>query len=172
MKTGFIFVLYKTPSNEILRLKKEVKNLKINDLRLYFIDNSNNGLGYAAGANLGIKKAQKDNFDLFVVANPDISLKKISSQSLFDASKHFDIWGLTMKQQGKIYYGGQIDRWRMHGGLIEEKPKKRFITTDFVSGSLMFIIKNIFAIWILIKNRKLNRYQALVLWLNGKLLIK
>jgi len=143
MKTGFIFVLYKTATNEISRLKKEVRDLKIDGLRLYFIDNSNNGLGYAAGVNKGIKMAQKDNCDLFVVANPDISLKSLSSSNLFDAADHFDIWGFTMKQQGKIYYGGEIDKWRMSGGLIEKKPVKHFSETDFVSGSLMFINKKV-----------------------------
>ena len=48
-----------------------------------------------------------------------------------------------MNQQDKTFYGGEIDRWRMSGGLIEKKPTKRFIETDFVSGSLMFIKKKV-----------------------------
>src|SRR3989338_8465016 len=99
MKTGFIFVLYKTSASEISRLKKEVKNLNIKDLKLYFVDNSENSQGYAAGANQGIQNALKDGCDLFVIANPDISLSNLKSPDLFESASHFDIWGLAMKQQ-------------------------------------------------------------------------
>jgi len=143
MKTGFIFVLYKTSASEISRLKKEVKNLKIKDLRLYFIDNSENGSGYASGANQGIKNALKDGCDLFVIANPDISIGKLVKFDQLVKLSPFDIWGLTMKQQGKTFYGGSIDKWRMSGGLIEKKPAKRFVGTDFVSGSMIFLTKKV-----------------------------
>ncbi|MBI5122901.1 oligosaccharide flippase family protein [Candidatus Roizmanbacteria bacterium] len=143
MKTGFIFVLFKTPKSEINRLKQEVKDLKFKDYEIYFIDNTDNHQGYAAGVNQGIKNALKDNCELFIIANPDISLTFLKTLSLLDGAAHFDIWGLAMKQQDKIYYGGEIDRWRMSGGLIDKKPKSRFIPTDFVSGSLIFIKKKV-----------------------------
>lgn len=143
MKTAFIFVLFKTPESEINRLKQEVKDLKFKNYEIYFIDNTNNHQGYAAGVNQGIKNALKDNCELFVVANPDISLITLNSLNFLKASAYFDIWGLAMKQENKIYYGGEIDRWRMSGGLIDKKPKNRFVPTDFVSGSLMFIKKKV-----------------------------
>lgn len=142
-KVGFIFVLFKTPQTEIVRLKQEVRGLKFKDYEIYFIDNTNNHQGYAAGVNQGIKNALKDDCELFVVANPDISFDTLVSLDILGASKYFDIWGLAMKQQNKIYYGGQIDKWRMSGGLIDKKPKSRFVPTDFVSGSLMFIKKSV-----------------------------
>ena len=143
MKTAFIFVLYKTPQSEIDRLKKEIKELHIANYELYFVDNANNHQGYAAGVNQGIKNALKDNCELFIIANPDISLTSLKTLSVLDGAAHFDIWGLAMKQENKIYYGGEIDKWRMSGGLIEKKPKSRFIASDFVSGSLMFIKKDV-----------------------------
>ena len=143
MKIGFIFVLYKTPTSVVNRLKKEISRLQITDYNLYFVDNSNNQQGYAAGVNQGIKNALKDKCELFVIANPDISLKDLTTLTFFNIARHFDIWGLAMKQQGKIYYGGQIDKWRMSGGLIENKPKNRFFSVDFVSGSLMFVKKKV-----------------------------
>ncbi len=143
MKTAFIFILFKTPQSEINRLKKEVKKLQVTSYKLYLIDNSENSQGYAAGVNQGIKNALKDDCQLFVIANPDISLINLKHQDVFEAASHFDIWGLTMKQQGKTYYGGSIDKWRMSGGLVEKKPTKRFLETDFVSGSLMFIKKKV-----------------------------
>lgn len=143
MKTAFIFVLYKTPKSEISRLKHEVKNLGLNDYSIYFIDNSQNQQGYAFGANTGIKKALKDDCDLFVVANPDITLVKLVKLDKLVKFSPYDIWGYAMHQQGKTYYGGKIDKWRMSGGLIETKPIKRFSETDFVSGSLMVIKKSV-----------------------------
>ncbi|MFA5770659.1 MAG: oligosaccharide flippase family protein [Patescibacteria group bacterium] len=146
LKIGFIFVLYKTPQSEVSRLKKEIKNLKLKDFQIYFVDNTSNQQGYAAGVNVGLKKAIKDGCELFVIANPDISFDQLDSLDSLDplaALKKFDIFGFAMKQQGKIYYGGEIDKLRMSGGLIIEKPKTRFIATDFVSGSLMFIKKSV-----------------------------
>ncbi len=146
MKTAFIFVLYKTPQVEISRLKQEVKDLGLKNYLIYFIDNTNNHQGYAAGVNQGIKQALKDGCEIFVAANPDIkldSLVKLDRFNLLDALDKFDIFSFAMRQQGKTYYGGQIDKWRMSGGLIEKKPDDRFATTDFVSGSLMVIKKSV-----------------------------
>ena len=146
MKTGFIFVLYKTAQKEITRLKREIKNLGLKNYEIYFIDNSDNHQGYAAGVNTGLKKAIKDGCDLFAVANADItfdSLDSLDSLDLLDSWDLFNIWGFAMRQQGKIYYGGKIDQWRMSGGLSEKKPRSRFTAVDFVSGSLMFIKKTV-----------------------------
>ncbi|MBW7960062.1 oligosaccharide flippase family protein [Patescibacteria group bacterium] len=139
MKTGFIFILYKTPPKEKFRLKKEVRELGFSDYQIYFVDNTDTGRGYAAGVNIGIKTAIAEGCKLFVVANPDISLSELTFKKTIQTAKHFDVWGLAMKQENQIYYGGVIDRWRMSGGLITAKPKKRFSKVDFVSGSLMFI---------------------------------
>lgn len=147
MKIAFIFVLYKTPPSEVNRIKKEIKDLmnlnyklRTTNYELYFIDNTNNNQGYAAGVNKGIKKAIADGYELFVVGNPDIKLDKLD---LSDSLDKFDLFGFAMHQQGKTYYGGAIDSLRMSGGLINIKPKTRFSTVDFVSGSLMFIKKKV-----------------------------
>ncbi len=141
MKFGFIFVLFKTPESEINRLKKEIKELKIQDYRLYFIDNTDNNIGYAGGVNQGIKKAIRDGCELIVVANPDISLAALTFLDFVQAAKRFDISGFAMNQEGKTYYGGELDKWRMSGGLSEKKPRTKFSKVDFVSGSLMMIDK-------------------------------
>ncbi len=140
MKSAFIFILYRTPEHEVERLKREFSDLGIKDSRIYFVDNATNNRGYAGGANEGIRKAMADGADLFVVANPDISLVGLKNKNLFQAAQHFDIYGFAMKQEGKIYYGGELDKWRMSGGLIEKKPGRRFSPVAFPSGSL-FIIK-------------------------------
>jgi O-antigen/teichoic acid export membrane protein len=48
-----------------------------------------------------------------------------------------------MKQDKKIYYGGILDKKRLTAGLSDKKPRIRFFKTDFVSGSLMFIKKEV-----------------------------
>ena len=143
MKTAFIFVLFQTPKLEINRLKNEVKNIGWKNYEIYFIDNTDNQQGYATGVNTGLKKAIKDGCRLFVVANPDISFDSLDSLFLWDSFKYFDIFSFAIRQQGKTYYGGEIDKWRGSGGLSEKKPKSRFVATDFISGSLMFIKKSV-----------------------------
>ncbi|GIW64862.1 MAG: hypothetical protein KatS3mg092_0795 [Patescibacteria group bacterium] len=142
-KIAFIFVLYKTSKKEILRLEKEISKMGLQNYKIYFIDNTSSNKGYAAGVNIGLKKAINDGFDLFLICNYDISFNNLKIKEILEAGKFFDIWGLAMKQEGKIYYGGEIDRWRMSGGLIDKKPKQRFFSVDFVSGSLMIIKKNV-----------------------------
>ncbi len=148
LKIGFIFVLYKTPKKEIKRLKEEIKCLGFKNYKIYFIDNTKNNRGFAGGVNKGIRLALKDNVDLFVVANTDIAFfdnsNNLSSCSEFlEAAKNFDIWGYGVRQKGKVYYGGKIDKWQLSGGMIDKKPPQRFWRVDFVSGSLMFIKRKV-----------------------------
>ncbi len=143
MKVGFIFVLYKTPTKEVKRLNKEVKKLNLSNSKLYFINNTFDNKGYSYGVNKGLKRAIKDECDIFVIANFDISLHKIKAKNLLEPAKFFHVWGFTMQQNGKNYYGGEIDKWRMSGGLITKKPKKRFVEREFVSGSLICIKKEV-----------------------------
>ncbi len=143
MKIGFVFVLYKTLKNDIDRLKKEVSHLGIRDYEIYFFDNTYNKKSYAYGVNQGIKKALKDNCQIIAAANPDISLKDLIKKDFLKAGNYFDIWGYSLNQEGKTYYGGFLDKWRLSGGLSEIKPKKRFVEVDFVSGSLIFFKKKV-----------------------------
>lgn len=136
-KVAFIVVLYNTSTEEKTRLEKEIKSIGIGSYSIYWIDNSSNGRGYAAGINEGIKMGLVENCDVFIALNPDISLKTISAETILTVAKEFDVWGFGMKQNKTIYYGGEIDRWRLSGGLINEKPKVRFSAVDFVSGSIM-----------------------------------
>lgn len=142
-KTAFIVVLYQTPKNDIEKLKKEIKNLKFKNHKLYFIDNTKDNRGYAGGVNSGIKKALIDNCELLIVANPDISLQRLTGDEVLKGGEYFDLWGFAMRQDGKMYYGGEIDKWRMSGGLIRVKPRKRFVKTEWISGSLIFIKRKV-----------------------------
>lgn len=143
MKPAFIFVRYKTPEKEVERLKSEVKKLGIAHAYSFFIDNTGTGHGYAAGVNEGIRQAIEAGCDMFIAANNDISLNETNGKEFFAASNYFDIWGFAFKQNGEMYFGGTLDPWRMSGGLIREKPEKRFIECDFVSGSFMVIKKKV-----------------------------
>lgn len=143
-KIAFIFVLYQTQNKEIKRLKKEIKKLSSEDCLIYFIDNSINNQGFGKAANQGIRQGLSAGVEVFIIANPDISLRGLKIDDLLAGGKFFDIWSLVLKQNNKIYYGGEIDRWRLSGGLIDKKPNERFFSCDFVSGSLMIVKKEVF----------------------------
>jgi len=141
MKAVLIIVLYHTPAREVARLKREIASLRWTGLETVFVDNSQSTRGYAYGVNIGLRKACAGTSNLFIVANPDISLSGLSEDEMLEAGNHFDIWGFAMKQQDTVYYGGEIDRWRMSGGLSRTKPGTRFVPADFVTGSLMAITR-------------------------------
>ncbi|MFA5136677.1 MAG: oligosaccharide flippase family protein [Patescibacteria group bacterium] len=141
MKIAVIAVFYHTPDSEKKRLAQEIAGLGFSSYDTYFVDNTETKHGYAHGVNIGIKRALKDNCDVFVIINPDISFDSLKARDILKPSAQFDIWGFAMKQGRNIYYGGEIDRWRMSGGLILKKPRKRFSRTDYVTGSLMVFTK-------------------------------
>lgn len=141
MKTAVIFVLYKTPESEVARLRQEALGLGLPGTTVYFIDNTGTGKGYAQGVNEGLKKGLEEGADYFLVCNPDISFEGLNARVILEGARHFDIWGYAMRQNNTVYYGGQIDRWRMSGGLSQVKPRKRFVSADFVTGSLMVMTR-------------------------------
>ncbi len=140
MKTTVYIVLYKTLQNELLRLKKESREKNIT---LRFIDNSRSNKGYSYAVNRALKNMLRSNHRLCIIANPDISLGQVSSQSITKTAQYFDVFGFGIKHDKKIYYGGKIDKWRMSGGLITKKPKQKYKSCDFVSGSFMVIKKEV-----------------------------
>jgi GT2 family glycosyltransferase len=139
---AFIFVLYHTPHSERVRLERELKKLHLKNYSVYWIDNTKYKKGYAYGVNKGIRKALQKEVDLVCIANPDISFRKVRA-SLYDGLNHFDILGYAMEQDNVRYYGGQIDAWRMSGGLIIRRPRRRFSPVEFVSGSCMVIKREV-----------------------------
>jgi len=143
IKIAFIVVEYKTKLSEKRRLNKEIKKTKHKKDNIYWIDNTKNKQGFAFGVNQGIRNGLKDKCNLFVILNPDISLNKINRKQLLTGGKYFDMWGGTMKQGNKTYYGGEIDPWRLSGGLVEKKPKRQYISSDFITGSLMVLKKQV-----------------------------
>jgi len=142
-KIAFIVILYKTPQDEKMRLEQEIKKIGIVSHKIYWIDNSTNGKGYAAGINEGIRQGLRDGCDLFVALNPDISLTAITAKKIADVAGEFDVWGFGMKQNDTTYFGGEIDKWRLSGGLVRAKPKEQFASVDFISGSIMGFSKQV-----------------------------
>ncbi len=142
-KVGFITVLYNTSDKEKQRLEQEIKKIELPSYTLYWVDNSSNKKGYAAGINEGVRLGLIGDCDYFVALNPDVSLDGITADSFLAVSKKFSVWGYGMEQDKKIYYGGKIDKWRLSGGLITQKPEQRFASVDFISGSVLGFSKEI-----------------------------
>ncbi len=148
MKIGFIIIFYKTPRVERTRIVSEVHDLNVPEYDVIEIDNTVNNKGFAGGVNNGIQQAIKKKCDIFIIINPDTILKNLPTGKSFinlliEDEKHFDIWGYSLIQDNQVYYGGELDRWRMSGGLIKKKPDQRFSECDFVSGSFLCIKKKV-----------------------------
>lgn len=143
MKIAFIIITSGEPKKYIDELSNEIHSLRLEDYKIHVIRNIRGKEGYSTGVNKGIELAKKDKTDIFIIMNPDISIGHFKNRNILEAKKHFDVWGYTLIQEGKKYYGGKIDKWRMSGGLIDKKPKKRFTDIDFVSGSLICIKKKV-----------------------------
>ncbi len=140
MKIAWVTTFYRTEElKNIRRLEKEIAGLGFSDWHFYVSDKRRDNRGYAVGINECLRQAIKDGCDLFIISNPDISLVGLTAKDLLAGKSHFDIWGGAMKQDGITYYGGEIDHWRMSGGLIKEKPDARFAERDFISGSFMIV---------------------------------
>lgn len=143
MKVAFIVISCDEPEFYVNLLRKQVKALKLPNLTFYHIKNKKEKEGYAQGVNKGLRKALKDKKELFIISNPDISLRSMKKEDFLDPAKHFDIWGFPVRQNNTIYYGGGVDTWRMSAGLIKEKPKQTFFESPFVSGSLICVKKKV-----------------------------
>lgn len=143
MNIVFIIVTFNTPSSERERLEKDIGRAGFGTSKIEFIDNSRNKKGYAAGINKGLQKSFEYG-DIFVMLNPDISLRSIRKDDIIKLTQTFDIGGFAMEQNGTVYYGGIIDKWRLSGGLIEKKPSVMNLGCDFVTGSFMVVKKNVF----------------------------
>lgn len=139
MKIAFIFILYNTPQEEVTRLSKEVASLKIKNFSLHFIDNTRKNKGYAQGVNEGLTEALHADADIFVVANPDISIRNLK----FPSTIPFDIFSFGMKQEDKIYYCGEVDKLRLSSHLSLNKPKTKYASCQYVTGSLLVIKKKV-----------------------------
>lgn len=130
-------VLFNTPRAEWERFLHEWRHLGI---PVDYVDNSRTTKGYAEGINELVGKYHAE-YDTFLIANPDISVHGCDRMEMLSASQWFDIWGFTMRQEGSSYYGGEIDSWRLSGGLVTDQPEERYASVEFVSGSLMVIKK-------------------------------
>lgn len=142
MKLGIIFVTFNTPKSEMDRIKQELNRFNVQGA-YYIHDSSRDNNGYAYGINKCITKAIKDKCDVFMILNTDISILKISLDEISKGLKKFDILGGVMHQKDEVYYGGQIDKWRLSGGLITTEPHGIFSSVDYVTGSMIILKKNV-----------------------------
>lgn len=144
LKVAFITNIYKEEEKkEIGRLKDEIKKLGFENYEIFVNDGIADNRGYAYGVNQGIKRGLKDKADVFVIFNADISLTGLTKQLIVNGLTSYDVLGFAMEQDEKIYYGGEVDKKRLSGGLILVKPSKRYSNVDYVSGSLMFIKRTV-----------------------------
>lgn len=78
----FIVVTYKPNQKELNSLVKILSALPV-----IVVDNTKNNLGYSGGANLGIQKAFKKEFDWLVFVNDDVRITKTALKEFLDIVK-------------------------------------------------------------------------------------
>ncbi|NMB83676.1 oligosaccharide flippase family protein [Candidatus Roizmanbacteria bacterium] len=143
-KVAFVTNYYKeSEKKELERVEKEIRKMGFAKEKIYATDSTKDNRGYVYGLNKGIKKAVADGAEIFITFNPDISLEGVKKENLLHGLEKFDVLGFCQRQNGKIYYGGSLDRWRLSGSLNEKKPKSRFSGVDFVSGSFLVFKKKV-----------------------------
>ncbi|MFZ1549299.1 MAG: polysaccharide biosynthesis C-terminal domain-containing protein [Microgenomates group bacterium] len=143
MKIALIIVAIPESSKLAQKLARLIAKKRLGKLSTHIVVNRKGTEGYSHGVNKGLNLAKLDNPDLYIVANPDLVNVRLSKKLISQAVKHFDLWGYAFKQDGDIFYGGEIDRNRLTAGLSRDK-KGNFSKTDFVSGSLMLFTRKTF----------------------------
>ena len=156
-----VIVVNNNPEENLRGLKEKFNGF-------LFLDTKKN-LGYAAGNNLGIKRALKNKSDFIFILNNDTILDEKMLLNLIDfagSNQKIGILGpkiyfapgyefhqerYQVKDQGKViwYAGGLIDWQNMvssHRG-VDEVDHRQYDTskeTDFVTGCAMFVREEVF----------------------------
>lgn len=140
-------------------LSKNKQKIKINQLPITIIEGKNKG--YAHGVNLGLKKAEEENFNIFCVINNDTYVKNnfvdsvlssiinhpssiVGGKICYAPGYEYHKKRYSNKELGNViwYAGGSID-WNNvyvkhhHVDEVDDKKILRSVETDFISGCLM-----------------------------------
>ncbi len=147
-----IVVCYKTDKGTLKKLRESFIDQDIASDAIFFHDNSSQNRGYAGGINFVLKKII-DQYEYFLIANPDVELKKNTIEQLLvtiQKNKKVGIVGpKILTENGTIWsIGGILDKKRYSGGLIGYGKKNvrldQDYALDFISGTCMLIKKNVF----------------------------
>jgi len=132
---------------------ESVKRVRTKCAGVKIVENKQN-LGFAEGNNVGIIFALKNDADYIFLLNPDTTIEKNTIENLLKIMKNNKEAGIVgpkiYSMDNKIWScGGEIDKKRFTGGLISfgEKDHRRCNKekeVDFVSGTAMFIRKEVF----------------------------
>jgi GT2 family glycosyltransferase len=151
-KIAAIVVTYKDTEEKLAKLETSLINEGLKKENIYFRVNDKDNVGYGEGINR-ILRDELDNYDAFLILNPDIEIKRFFLLPLFKTLEENKAIGIVgpkiLDHAGRIWsMGGEIDRKRYSGGLIsyEKKDKMEHSISypDFVSGTAMLIKKEIF----------------------------
>lgn len=145
-KICVVVVVYKFPKKKLEFLLHSLQKIGISDKNIFIRDNTNDDIGYAAAINEVVKK-QINNYENFLILNPDISFKNDFIQALLDTieKREADIVGpIFYKGKKKLWAStGVLDRKRYSAGM--KTLKLTHLTyVDFVPGAAMLIRKEVF----------------------------
>lgn len=115
--------------------------------RAHFIASPEN-LGFAGGANLGIRFALEKGADAIFLLNPDAVIEPRTLASLAKTNEHCGrgVWSpRVLRPDGSVWFeSGHIDWKRLRAVHAEAVGNTNVIDTEFVSGCAMYIDKEVF----------------------------
>lgn len=143
-KYSVVVVDNRSRKSSLDALKAQGSRLK----NLILIENKEN-LGFAGGANVGIKKALKEGAEYVMLLNQDAIIKSNAVEKLVNImgkDKRIGICGpLILAPNKKIWSaGGVVDKKRYSAGHLFKILNKNPYQVDFVSGCCMMIKKEVF----------------------------
>lgn len=109
---------------------------------IIIIDNTRNNLGFAAGVNQGIKKAQKLETDAVLLLNQDTQVERDFLSSLLSNPAGIVAPVIKFHRKGEYVYdfGGKINRWLGRSTHVEFNHRDcQAQSADYVSGCAMLI---------------------------------
>jgi GT2 family glycosyltransferase len=134
-------------NNPNIQIEKELEKKK----QRIFI-NAGENLGFAAGSNLGIKKAMEEFADYVLLFNNDAFVEHDVVESLLQVYKRNKIIGIVgpviqFKKDGKLFYdmGGTVDEntGRSHHLNEEVRIASEPLQVQYISGCCMMIKKEV-----------------------------
>lgn len=143
MNIAVIIVGLQDSPSESQRTAGAIRALRIPHLRTFVILNQRGLEGYAHGANKGIRRALHWGADIVIVANPDISIRRLTRALLQKGVSKYDIWGYYFRQHGETYSHGVLDAKRLSGSLVSPTSRRARPRIDFISGSFICMRRSV-----------------------------
>lgn len=144
MKLSIVIVNFQS-DKKVKKLVKEVRGVGV----VKVVDNNKNNVGFAAGANIGIREALKNGVEKILLVNPDTKLERLGWLGRLGELGDVESPVVKFKRRGKWIYdfGGRVN-WILgrtkHIELSSMNYELCKNKIDYVSGACMVVDRKVF----------------------------